>query len=114
MSRRCDLIATVGVMSGHNVSHSNRKTKRKFMPNLCSVSFDSEALGAKINLKVAASTLRTVNKYGNIDNFLVNYRFNRLSDEAKSLRTKVTKALEAKGQFDAIKVTSRKKSKAAA
>ena len=111
MSRRCDLIAKVGVMSGNNVSHSNRKTRRRFLPNLCQTSFASEALGVSVNLKVAAATLRTVNKYGNIDNFLVNYRFNQLSDEAKQLRTKVKKALIKKGLFEDVKVKSRKKIK---
>lgn len=113
MSRRCDLIAAVGVMSGNSVSHSNRKTRRRFMPNLCQTSFDSAALGVKVNLKVAASTLRTVNKYGNIDTFLVNCRFNKLSDEGKALRAKVTKALIKKGQFEEVKVVSRKKTKTA-
>jgi large subunit ribosomal protein L28 len=109
MSRRCDLIAKVGVMSGNNVSHSNRKTRRRFLPNLNQISFDSQALGVKINLKIAASTLRTVNKYGNIDNFLVNYRYLGLSQEARKLRAKVKKALTKKGQLDSIKVKSRKK-----
>ena len=109
MSRRCDLIAKIGVMSGNNVSHSNRKTRRRFLPNLCQASFASEALGVSVNLKVAASTLRTINKYGNIDNFLINYRHNQLSDEAISLRNKIKKALIKKGQFEAVKVKSRKK-----
>ena len=113
MSRRCDLIAKVGVMSGNNVSHSNRKTRRRFLPNLCQASFASEALGANVNLKVAASTLRTINKYGNIDNFLVNYRYAGLSDEARRLRNKITKALIKKGKFDEVKVKSRKVSKKA-
>lgn len=112
MSRRCDLIAKVGVMSGNKVSHSNRKTKRKFEPNLRSVSFVSDAVGTKINLKVAASTLRTINKYGNIDNFLVNYRYAGLSDAAKKLRSKVKKALTKKGQLENVKIKSRKKSTA--
>jgi large subunit ribosomal protein L28 len=108
MSRRCDLIADLGVMSGNNVSHSNRKTKRRFLPNLCQATFGSEALGVNINLKVAASTLRTINKYGNIDNFLVNFRFNQLSDKAITLRNKIKKCLIKKGQFEEIKIVSRK------
>ena len=114
MSRRCDLIAKVGVMSGNNVSHSNRKTRRRFLPNLCQASFDSEALGVSVNLKVAASTLRTINKYGNIDNFLVNCRFAHLSDEGKQLRARVTKSLVKKGKFEEVKVKSRKVTKVVA
>ena len=108
MSRKCDLV-DISVMSGNNVSHSNRKTRRRFLPNLREVSFASDALGVKINLKVAASTLRTINKYGNIDNFLVNYRYNKMSDLAKKLRNQVTKALTKDGKFEAIKLKTRKK-----
>jgi len=108
MSRRCDLIAKVGVMSGNNVSHSNRKTRRRFLPNLCQASFQSEALGVSLHLKVAASTIRTVNKYGSIDNFLINFRFAQLSVYGKQLRNKAKKILIKKGQFDEIKIKSRK------
>ena len=111
MSRRCDLIANIGVMSGNNVSHSNRKTKRRFLPNLCQISLMSEALGVVIKLKVAASTLRTINKYGTIDNFLVNYRFNKFTDQAKKLRNKIKKSLIKKSKFEEIKIKSRKVTK---
>ena len=76
-------------MSGNKVSHSNRKTKRRFLPNLKLITFFSDTLGANLNLKVATSTLRTINKYGNIDNFLVQFRFNKLSEKAQSLRIKI-------------------------
>ena len=109
MSRRCDLISAVKVMSGNNVSHSNRKTRRKFYPNLHNLAFPSNVLGVKVRLKVAASTLRTVNKYGDIDNFLINYRFAKLTDLGKKLRNKVKKLLIAKNQFDAVKVKSRRR-----
>jgi large subunit ribosomal protein L28 len=107
MSKRCDLL-NVSPVSGNNVSHSNRKTKRRFLPNLNKLSFKSEALGIKINLKIAASTLRTINKYGNIDNFLVNYRFNKLSETAIKYRSKITKALAKKGELENLKIKSRK------
>jgi large subunit ribosomal protein L28 len=88
MSRKCELLS-VGAMSGNKVSHSNRKTRRRFLPNLKSIAFFSDVLGANLNLKVATSTLRTINKYGNIDNFLTNCRFNKLSEKAQSLRLKI-------------------------
>ena len=108
MSRKCDLLA-VGVMSGTKVSHSNRKTKRKFLPNLHSLSFKSEALGVELKIKVAASTLRTINKFGSIDNFLVNYRDGKLSDEAKKLRTKIKQNLIKTGKLDEVKIVKEKK-----
>ena len=95
MSRKCELL-NIGVMSGNKVSHSNRKTRRRFLPNLKSISFFSDLLGVNINLKVATSTLRTINKYGNIDNFLTEYRFNKLSEKAQSLRLKIKDKQEIK------------------
>jgi len=108
MTKRCDLI-DVGVMSGNNVSHSKRRTRRKFEPNLQKMSFKSEALGVNVTLKIASSTLRTINKYGTLDVFLMNYRFSRMSDKAKLLRKKVTKALEKKGELDKVKIVKEKK-----
>ena len=103
MSRRCELLA-VGVMSGNKVSHSNRKTRRRFLPNLREISFPSDSLGIDINLKVAASTLRTVNKYGNIDSFLVNYPYAKLTAAAKKLRIKIKKKLEKEGKLSEVKI----------
>lgn len=102
MARRCDLLG-IGVMSGNKVSHSNRKTRRRFLPNLRTVSFKSDVLGVDVTLDVAASTLRTINKYGNIDNFLVNSRYAHLTEAAKKLRTKIKKKLIKKGTLDEVK-----------
>lgn len=102
MSKKCDLLS-VGVMSGNKVSHSNRKTRRKFYPNLRSISLKSDSLGINLSFKVAASTLRTINKYGNIDNFLVNYRFNKLSSEAQKLRVKIKNKLIDSGKLEEVK-----------
>lgn len=108
MSRKCDLLA-VGVMSGNKVSHSNRKTKRKFLPNLQSLSFKSDSLGVELNFRVAASTLRTINKYGSIDNFLVNYRYAKLSTEGRKLRIKIKQKLIKAGKLDEVKIVKEKK-----
>ena len=85
MTRRCDLTG-VGAMSGNNVSKSKRRTRRSFVPNLKEVSLKSEALGGNVSLKVAANVLRTINKYGSLDSFMVNYKVNKMTDEAKKLR----------------------------
>jgi large subunit ribosomal protein L28 len=58
--------------SGNNVSHAKNRTKRRFLPNLQNISFLSEKLGTKIQLKVATSTIRTVEKKGGFDEFLLN------------------------------------------
>ncbi len=88
MSKKCELL-NIGPMSGNKVSHSNRKTRRRFLPNLKKVSLFSEILGINLNIRVATSTLRTINKYGNIDNFLTKFRFNKLSIKGQSLRQKI-------------------------
>jgi large subunit ribosomal protein L28 len=110
MSKKCDLLA-VGVMSGNNVSHSNRKTRRKFYPNLKEMSFKSDVLGVDINLKIAASTLRTINKHGNIDSFLVNCRFSKLTDLGKKFRNKIKKKLIKAGRLEEVKIVKEKKVK---
>ncbi len=108
MSNKCDLL-NVGVATGNNVSHSNRKTRRRFLPNLKEIAFQSDVLGVAVKLKVATSTLRTINKYGNIDAFLVNFRFAKLSPLAQKLRGKIKKKLIKKGELDTVKITKEPK-----
>ncbi len=103
MSKKCELLA-ISVMSGNNVSHSNRKTRRKFYPNLKAVTFKSESLGVNLTLKIATSTLRTVNKYGSIDNFLVNYRFAKMTEKARNLRVKIKRKLIKEGKLEEVQI----------
>jgi large subunit ribosomal protein L28 len=51
-------------MGGHNVSHSNVKTKRRFSPNLRTKRYFLEEEGRWITLKVSAAGMRTINKKG--------------------------------------------------
>lgn len=112
MAKRCELTG-MGVMVGNNVSHSHRKTKRRFLPNLQKVTFKSDALGQNVSLKVATKTLRTVNKYGSIDSFLINFGFAKLSEEAKTLRKRVKDALVRKGLYENVKIKSKKEDRKA-
>ena len=91
MSRRCDLLDT-GPMSGHNVSHSNIKTNRRFNVNLCNVSLSSEALGQRFKMRIAAKTLRTVDFKGGLDGFLLGTKNHKLTDKAKKLKKQIVKA----------------------
>src|SRR5713101_8388531 len=59
MSRRCELTAK-GPLVGHKVSHSNIKTKRRFLPNLCNVTFISDALGRNVRLRVSTNAIKSV------------------------------------------------------
>ncbi len=103
MSKVCQILG-VKPMSGNNVSHSNRKTKRRFLPNLKVVAFFSDTMKQNIRIRVATSTLRTINKHGNIDSFLINYPFAKLSDFAKSIRNKVKKKLIESNKIDDVKI----------
>ena len=90
MTRKCDLTGKL-VITGNNVSHANNKTKRRFIPNLQNVSLYSEKLGKKLKFRIAASTLRTVEKNGGIDSFLLNAFSENLSSNAKKYKKSITK-----------------------
>lgn len=91
MSRRCELTGK-GVVSGNNVSHAQNKTRRRFLPNLCNVSLQSDVLGQSVRFKVSASALRSIDKNGGLDNFLLKSRDENLSDKARKLKTQISKA----------------------
>ena len=70
MSRRCELTAK-GPLVGHKVSHSNIKTKRRFLPNLVNVTFISDALGRNVRLRVSTNALKSVDHNGGLDGYLL-------------------------------------------
>ncbi|MEN3793703.1 50S ribosomal protein L28 [Fulvimarina sp. MAC3] len=92
MSRVCELTGK-GVMSGNNVSHANNKTRRRFLPNLCSVTLISDALGQRYRLRVSAHALRSVEHRGGLDAFLMKSSENELSQRAKLLKRQISKKL---------------------
>lgn len=92
MSRLCELTGTKP-MSGHNVSHSNVKTKRRFLPNLLDVKLHSETLDQAFKLKIAAKALRTVDKLGGLDGFLAKAKTENLSDKAAKIKRNIEKKL---------------------
>lgn len=73
-------------MTGNNVSHAVNKTKRRFYPNLHSVSFFSEVLGKKVKLKVSTRGIKTVEKNGGIDNYIINTKNSKLTKEIQTLK----------------------------
>jgi large subunit ribosomal protein L28 len=94
MSRRCELTGKA-VLSGHLVSHSNRKTKRKFLPNLCRVTLQSDALGRSVRLRIAAASLRSVEHRGGLDAFLAKASETELSQNARELKREIAKKVAA-------------------
>ena len=94
MSRRCELTGKA-VLSGHLVSHSNRKTKRRFLPNLVNVTLQSDALGRRVRLRIAAASLRSVEHRGGLDAFLMKAKADELSTNALTLKRELEKKLAA-------------------
>ena len=92
MSRRCELTGKA-VQSGNNVSHSNRKTRTRFLPNLCQVTLISDALARSVRLRVAAAALRSVEHRGGLDAFLVKAHDGDLSQGAIELKRQIKKKI---------------------
>ena len=90
MSRRCELTGKA-VLTGHLVSHSNRKTKRRFLPNLVNVTLQSETLGRSVRMRVSAAALRTVEHRGGLDAFLAKAKDGELSSSARGVKREIEK-----------------------
>jgi len=90
MSRRCELTAK-GPLVGHKVSHSNIKTKRRFLPNLANVTFISDALGRNVRLRVSTNALKSVDHNGGLDAYLIKAKADVLSPRALDLKRAIEK-----------------------
>ena len=90
MSRRCELTAK-GPQTGHKVSHSNIKTKRRFLPNLCNVTFISDVLGQNVRLRVSTNAIKSVDHNGGLDAFLMKAPAGNLSPRALELKRAIQK-----------------------
>ena len=90
MSRRCELTGKA-VLSGNVVSHSNRKSRTRFLPNLCNVTLISDALQKSVRMRVAAAALRSVEHRGGLDAFLVKADDAELSQNARVLKRQIVK-----------------------
>ena len=97
MSRRCELTGKA-VLSGNIVSHSNRKTRTRFLPNLCNVTLISDVLQRSVRMRVAASALRTVEHCGGLDAFLSKASDAALSPGALALKREIAKKQAAAGK----------------
>ena len=94
MSRRCELTGK-GAQVGHRVSHSNIKTKRRFLANLVNVTMMSDALGRSVKLRISTNALKTVDRRGGLDAFLLKAKDDELSVRARDVKRQVTKKLAA-------------------
>jgi large subunit ribosomal protein L28 len=90
MAWRCELTGKDRQI-GHKVSHSNRKTKRQFKPNLLNVTLISDVLGRSVRLRISANALKTVDHRGGLDAFLIKAKDVELSPRALELKRQVVK-----------------------
>ncbi len=91
MSRRCEITGKA-VLAGNNVSHANNKTRRRFLPNLQPASLLSDALGHAVTLRLSTRGIRTVERNGGIDAFLLGTPDRKLQPEAVSLKRRIQRA----------------------
>lgn len=91
MARRCALTGK-GVLTGNNVSHSNIKSRRRYLPNIQVTTLLSETLGETVRVKVAASTIRTVEHRGGLDAFLMDAKAADLPADLRRLKRRIEKA----------------------
>ena len=85
MPKKCELTGKIP-MKGHNVSHANNKTKRRFLPNLKKVKFRSELLKRSLKLTVSNAGVRSVDKKGSFDQYLRFVKNKNLSPRLKKLK----------------------------
>jgi len=93
MARRCDFTGK-GVQAGNNVSHANNRSRRRFLPNLQDVSLMSDVLGTTVQLRLSTRAIRTVEKRGGIDAFLLTTSSEKLGQKARELKRRIKKATE--------------------
>lgn len=101
MAKKC-MITGKGAQTGNNVSHANNKTKRRFLPNLQKRTFLSECLG-RVELRVSVHGMRTVEKVGGLDAYLMKTPAGKLTDECRTLRRRLEKAETKRGKLETKK-----------
>ena len=95
MAWRCELTGK-GPLVGHKVSHSNIKTKRRFLPNLVNVTLTSETLGRSVRARISANALKSVDHRGGLDGFLLKAKDADLAPKMLELKRQIAKKREAK------------------
>ena len=103
MSKKCELTGKIP-LKGHNVSHANNKTKRRFLPNLKKVKFKSELLKRSLRLTVSNAGVRSVDKKGSFDQFLISAKSRDLSLRLKKLKKSLLSKSAPKNPISVIKI----------
>ncbi len=84
-------------IKGHNVSKSNRRTKKIFHVNVKPIKFFSAILGQDVILKVTNRGMRTVIKHGGLDCYILNSKPSKISDVLKPVKKRLKGAIIKKG-----------------
>jgi large subunit ribosomal protein L28 len=90
MAWRCELTGK-GPLVGHKVSHSNIKTKRRFLPNLVNVTLSSDALGRSVRARISTNALKTIDHRGGFDAFLLKAKDADLAPKMLDLKRQIAK-----------------------
>ena len=93
---------------GYNVSHSERHTKRTFLPNLQKLKFRSEILGREFALRLSTNGLRTLTKHGGLDAYVMAKPVSRLSPEMAAIKKAIEKKLGAAAKKEVVKKPTHK------
>ncbi len=91
MARRCDITGK-GVQAGNNVSHAHNRTRRRFLPNVQRTSLMSDALGQMVRMQISTNAIRTIEKNGGLDAFLLGTSNRKLTPEALRIKRRIEKA----------------------
>ena len=94
MARRCQITGK-GVQTGNNVSHAHNKTRRRFLPNLQKTSLHSEALDRMVRLKITTQAIRTIERAGGLDAYLLATPDRKLVPKIRRLKRQVEKQVAA-------------------
>lgn len=90
MPRTCNVTGKK-TMVGMNVSHSDRHTKRTFLPNLQKLSFHSDILNRDFSLRISTAGLRTLTKHGGLDAYVMSKPVSRLTPEMAEIKKAIAK-----------------------
>jgi large subunit ribosomal protein L28 len=91
MARVCDLTGTKP-FSGNKVSHSNIKTRTKWMPNLKDKRYTIPELSKTVTLKLSTRAIRTIDKLGGISQAIMKAKTEKMSEKTLKLRNEIKKA----------------------
>ncbi|MCK5374235.1 MAG: 50S ribosomal protein L28 [Alphaproteobacteria bacterium] len=93
---RCCMITGKTAQSGHNVSHAQNKTNRRFLPNVQDTCLYSEILGRWVKVRASAAGLRTVEHKGGFDAYLLSTAPTKLDPALRSVKAQIESAVASK------------------